>query len=252
MRLLRMNTDVIHCHDWQTGLLPLLLRHAEQRHGDVLAMRTVFTIHNLAFQGVFPLRTFYRTNLPDELMGIDGVEFYGQMNLMKAGILFADRVTTVSPRYAQEIQTPVFGCGLEGVVATRADDIVGLLNGVDSSVWNPATDALLPATYTVDNLKGKWRCREELLRRHGFDPEYTGPIFGMVCRLTTQKGVDLVLANREFFKRANVRLIVLGRGDPELERGLRELAAALPKRVALSTRLDESMSHLVTAGSDFS
>jgi starch synthase len=251
MRLLRMNADVLHCHDWQTGLLPLILRHAEQRHGDVLAMRTVFTIHNLAFQGVFPMRSFYRTNLPDELMGIDGVEFYGQMNMMKAGILFADRVTTVSPRYAQEIQTVEFGCGLEGVVATRAEDLRGLLNGIDSAIWNPATDVLLPATYTADDLGGKWRCRAELLRRHGFNPDYEGPVFGMVCRLTTQKGVDLVLANREFFKREDCLFIVLGRGDPALEKGLRELAQALPKRVALSTRLDEGMSHLVTAGSDF-
>ncbi len=251
MRLLRMNVDAVHCHDWQTGLLPLLLRHAEQRHGDILAMRTVFTVHNLAFQGVFPMRSFYRTNLPDELMGIDGVEFYGQMSMMKAGILFADRVATVSPTYAREIQTSEQGCGLEGVVATRADELRGLTNGIDRSVWDPATDTLLPATYTAKNLKGKWTCREELLRRHGFDPDFGGPIYGMVCRLTTQKGVDLVLANREFFKRENVRLIVLGRGEPELEKGLRELAAAMPKRVALSTRMDETMSHLVTAGSDF-
>lgn len=251
MRLLRMNADVIHCHDWQTGLLPLLLRHAEQRHGDILAMRTVFTIHNLAFQGVFPMRSFYRTNLPDELMSIDGVEFYGQMSMMKSGILFADKVTTVSPSYAREIQTAEFGCGLEGVVATRAEDLVGLINGVDTAIWNPATDKLLPATYTIKKLDGKWLCRAELLRRHGFDPEYQGPVFGMVCRLTTQKGVDLVLANREFFKREDCRLIVLGKGDPALEKGLRELAAALPKRVALSSKHDEGMSHLVTAGSDF-
>jgi starch synthase len=251
MRLLRMNADAVHCHDWQTGLLPLLLRHAEQRHGDILAMRTVFTVHNLAFQGVFPMRSFYRTNLPEELMGIDGVEFYGQMNFLKGGLLFADRVSTVSPTYAREIQTPEFGCGLEGVVAARADEFVGLLNGVDSAIWNPATDPLLPANYTIGDLQGKWTCRAELLRRHGFDPDYPGPVFGMVCRLTTQKGVDLVLANREFFKREDCRLIVLGKGDPELTRGLRELAQALPKRVALSTVLDEGMSHLVTAGADF-
>ncbi len=251
MRLLRMNADAVHCHDWQTGFLPLLLRHAEQRHGDLLALRTVFTIHNLAFQGVFPLRSFYRTNLPDELMGIDGVEFYGQMSMMKAGILFADRVTTVSPTYAREIQTPEFGCGLEGVIATRSEDLVGLLNGVDRTIWNPADDQLLPGPYSIADLKGKWTCREELLRRHGFDPDFGGPVFGMVCRLTTQKGVDLVLANREFFKREDCRLVVLGRGEPALEQGLRALAAALPKRVALSTKNDEAMSHLVTAGSDF-
>jgi starch synthase len=197
------------------------------------------------------MRSFYRTNLPDELTGIDGVEFYGQMSMMKGGILFADRVTTVSPTYAREIQTTEFGCGLEGVVAARAEDLRGLLNGIDSAIWNPTKDPLLPATYTPEKLKGKWTCREELLRRHGFDPDFGGPIFGMVCRLTAQKGVDLVLANREFFKRENVRLVVLGRGEPELEKGLRELAAALPKRVALSAKLDETLSHLVTAGSDF-
>jgi len=251
MRLLRMNADVVHCHDWQTGLLPLLLRHAEQRHGDVLVMHTVFTIHNIAFQGVFPMRSFYRTNLPEELMGIDGVEFYGQMSMMKAGILFADRVATVSPRYAQEIQTPEFGCGLDGVLATRAEDLVGLLNGIDTTVWNPATDEMLPAKYHAGDLSGKKICRTELLRRHGFDADFTGPVFGMVCRLTTQKGVDLVLANREFFKREDVRLVVLGAGEARLQEGLRELATSLPRKVALSTRNDECMSHLVEAGSDF-
>jgi len=251
MRLLRMNADVIHCHDWQTGLLPLLLRHAEQRHGDVLAMRTVFTIHNLAFQGVFPMRSFYRTNLPEELMGIDGVEFYGQMSMMKAGILFSDRVATVSPQYAKEIQTPEFGCGLDGVVATRAEDMVGLANGIDTRVWNPATDEMLPAKYSAADLAGKKKCRRELLARHGFDMEFKGPVFGMVCRLTTQKGVDLVLANREFFKREDVRLIVLGSGDVQLQEGLQELSTALPRKVVLSTRTDECMSHLIEAGSDF-
>lgn len=251
MRLLRFNADVIHCHDWQTALLPLLLRHAEQRHGDVLAMHTVFTIHNIAFQGVFPMRSFYRTNLPEELMGIDGVEFYGHMSMMKAGILFADRVATVSPQYAKEIQTPEFGCGLDGVVATRAEDIVGLLNGIDTKVWNPATDEMLPAKYSAGDLSGKQVCREALLTRHGFDSEFAGPVIGMVCRLTTQKGVDLVLAHREFFKREDVRLIVLGSGDARLQEGLQELASALPRKVALSTRQDECMSHLIEAGSDF-
>ncbi|CAM3117847.1 glycogen synthase GlgA [Rariglobus hedericola] len=251
MRFMELRADVIHGHDWQCGLLPLLLRHTEQRYGITLAMKTVFTIHNIAFQGVFPMRSFYRTNLPDELMGIDGVEFYGQMSMMKSGILFSDRVTTVSPRYAREIQTAEFGCGLDGVVMTRADDIVGLINGIDTDVWNPATDTLIPANYTVDNLTGKAGCRADLLKRSGFDPKFAGPVFGMVCRLTEQKGVDLVLANAEFFKKNDVRFIVLGSGDKELEAGLRELVAAIPSRVSLSARLDEGMSHLIEAGSDF-
>jgi starch synthase len=251
MRFLELSADVVHGHDWQCGLLPLLIRHAEQRYDLTLAMKTVFTVHNIAFQGIFPMRSFYRTNLPDELMGIDGVEFYGQMSFMKAGILFSDRVTTVSPRYAQEIQTAEFGCGLEGVVATRADDIVGLLNGIDTDVWNPATDTLIPANYTVDNLAGKAACRADLLKRCGLDPKFEGPVFGMVCRVTEQKGVDLVLANEEFFANHDVRLIVLGKGDKILEARLRELSAALPGKVAITTRLDEAMSHLVEAGSDF-
>lgn len=251
MRFLELSADVVHGHDWQCGLLPLLLRHTEQRYGVTLAMKTVFTIHNIAFQGVFPMRSFYRTNLPEELMGIDGVEFYGQMSMMKAGILFSDRVTTVSPRYAREIQTSEFGCGLDGVVATRSDDIIGLINGIDTDVWNPETDTLIPANYSADNLSGKAVCRADLLKRSGFDPKFTGPVIGMVCRLTEQKGVDLVLANAEFFRKHDVRLIVLGTGDKVLEAGLRELAATIPGKVFLSSRLDEGMSHLIEAGSDF-
>ena len=251
MRFLELKADVVHGHDWQCGLLPLLLRHAEQRYGITLAMKTVFTIHNIAFQGVFPMRSFYRTNLPDELMGIDGVEFYGQMNMMKGGILFADHVTTVSPRYAREIQTSEFGCGLDGVVASRSFDVVGLLNGIDTEVWNPATDTLIPSNYSADNLAGKAMCRADLLKRSGLDPKFSGPVFGMVCRLTEQKGIDLVLANAEFFKTNNACLIVLGTGDKKLEAGLREMVAASPGRVAMATRLDEGMSHLIEAGSDF-
>ncbi len=251
LRFLEFRADVVHGHDWQCGLLPLLLRHAEQRHEATLAMKTVFTIHNIAFQGVFPMRSFYRTNLPDELMGIDGVEFYGQMSMMKAGILFSDRVTTVSPRYAREIQTPEFGCGLDGVVGTRADDIVGLINGIDTDTWNPAKDALIPATYSATDLTGKAACRADLLKRNGFDPKFTGPVIGMVCRLTEQKGLDLVLANEAFFRTENVRFIVLGTGDKRFEEELRKLSALAPDRVALCARHDEAMSHLVEAGSDF-
>jgi starch synthase len=194
---------------------------------------------------------FHRTNLPDELYHIDGLEYYAQINMMKGGILFADRVTTVSPRYAQEIQTPEFGCGLDGVVQTRAEDIVGLLNGVDNSIWNPAVDALLPARYSAVNLAGKQVCRAELLKRCGFAADSKGPIFGVVARLTEQKGVDFILANRDFFTANDVRLAVLGSGDKRMEYDLRLLADKHPDRVFLSAKLDETMSHLIEAGSDF-
>jgi starch synthase len=251
IRLGDLQADVVHCHDWQAALLPVWLREVERRHGVTLALKTVFTIHNIAFQGVFPAKTFPRTNLPDELYHMDGLEYYSQINLMKGGILFADRVTTVSPRYAREIQTPEFGCGLDGVVQTRADDIVGLLNGVDNSIWNPAVDALIPARYSAVNMSGKQVCRADLLKRCGFAPEFKGPIFGMVARLTEQKGIDFVFANRDFFLSHDVRLVVLGSGDKRMEQELRELAQTAPQKIYLCARLDEPMSHLIEAGSDF-
>ncbi len=251
MRLADLQADIAHGHDWQAALLPLFLRDAERRHGQTLAMKTVFTIHNIAYQGLFPAATFARTSLPEEFNAMDGLEYYGQINLMKGGILFADRVTTVSPRYAQEIQTPEFGAGLEGVVQTRAEDIAGILNGVDTAIWNPAIDSLLPARYTAADLAGKQACRAALLKRCGLDGRFTGPVFGMICRLVEQKGVDLVLANKDFFLKENCRLVVLGAGSKRLEGELRDLAAQAPKRISLSARLDEAMSHLIEAGSDF-
>jgi starch synthase len=186
-----------------------------------------------------------------ELYHVDGLEYYSQINLMKGGILFADRVTTVSPRYAKEIQTPEFGCGLDGVVQARADDIVGLLNGVDSSVWNPAVDPLIPARYSVVNMSGKAICRAELLNRSGFVTECKGPIFGLIARLTEQKGIDFVLANRDFFLAHECRLVVLGSGEKRMEEELRDLATLAPQKIYLCAKLDEPMSHLIEAGADF-
>jgi starch synthase len=251
LRLADLQADVVHTHDWQAALVPLLLRVAERRHGLTLAMKTVFTIHNIAFQGVFPARVFPRTNLPDELNNIDGLEYYNQINFMKGGILFADRVTTVSPRYAQEIQTPEFGCGLDGVVQTRAEDIVGLLNGIDTTVWNPAVDPLLPSRYSGGDLAGKAACRRVLLETQGLDPKFKGPVFGMVCRLAEQKGIDLLLANEAFFLSQDCRLIVLGTGAARYEEALRDLSKRASGKVALSLALDEKMSHLIEAGADF-
>jgi starch synthase len=223
----------------------------ERRHGVTLAVRTIVTIHNIAFQGVFPMRFFNRTNLPEDLTGIDGVEFYSQMSFLKGGILYADRITTVSPRYAEEIQTPEFGCGLEGVVATRAEDLAGIANGIDTAVWNTATDKILPARYNASNLAGKRTCRIELLRRAASEPGFDGTVFGMVCRFAEQKGIDLLLENRAFFQQGAVRLVVLGSGEKRYEQAIREMAADSGGRVWVSNALDEPMSHLIEAGSDF-
>jgi len=251
MRLADLGADIVHAHDWPAALRPRLRRAAAPRFGVTLAMKTILTVHNIAYQGLFPAVFFPRTNLPEELNSVDGLEYYGQVNFLKGGILFADRVTTVSPRYAKEIQTPEFGCGLEGVVQTRVDDLSGLINGVDDAVWNPATDALIPARYSAANLGGKRACRSELLRQCGFDPLFAGPIFGMICRLAEQKGVDLVLANSDFFTGRECRLVVLGTGDKRLEGELRTLATESPATVFICARHDEAMSHLIEAGCDF-
>jgi starch synthase len=251
LRLADLQADVVHAHDWQAALLPLMVRDAERRHGVTLAMRTIFTIHNIAFQGVFPRTVFARTNLPEELNSMDGLEYYEQVSFMKAGLLFSDRVTTVSPRYAQEIQTPEFGCGLEGVVQTRAEDLVGLLNGVDTAVWSPASDELLPVRYSAGNMAGKQACRVELLKRCGMASDFAGPVFGIVARLTEQKGIDLVLANQDFFVKENCRLVILGSGERRYEEALRALVAMSGGKVSMTAKLDEAMSHLIEAGSDF-
>jgi starch synthase len=251
LRLAEIKADVVHCHDWQAGLVPVLLRAAEQRYDESLALSTVLTIHNIAFQGVFPHRAFELTNLPEDFYSVEGLEYYGQMSMLKSGIVFADRITTVSPTYAKEIRTAQFGCGLEGVINSRAADLIGLLNGLDGEVWNPATDGLLPANYSADDLSGKQTCRERLLERSGFDPEFDGPVFGIVARFAHQKGFDLILGVKDFFLEKPVRLILLGGGDPRYETAFRELVLAHPGRVSLTLGLNEGLSHLLEAGSDF-
>jgi len=251
VRQLGLQPDIVHGHDWHAALLPLLIREAEHRHGQALAVKTVFTIHNLAYQGVFPAAIFSQTNLPDELNTVEGLEYCGQVNLLKGGILFADRVTTVSPNYSKEIQTPEFGFGLDGVIQTRAEKIVGLINGVDTAVWNPVADASLPARYSANNLSGKKICRAALLRHCGFTADLTEPIFGIVSRFAAQKGIDLLLQNGSFFVNENCRLVMLGTGDKRYEDELRLLESYAPNKICLRSQFDEATSHLIEAGSDF-
>ncbi len=251
LSLIRFKADIVHCHDWQTALLPLLLRLDERRRGAFLAGKTILTIHNLAFQGIFPMRVFPLTGLPEELSGVDGLEYYGQVNFLKAGILFSDWISTVSPTYCREIQTPQFGCGLEGVLAKRKDDLFCQLNGIDYDVWNPEKDALLPATFSAKDLTGKEVCQKHLLKQLALKPKGKGPVFGMICRFAEQKGTELLRACIDFFVTNDCRLVILGGGDPEYERWLKELAKAHPERISVTTGMNEKLSHLIEAGSDF-
>lgn len=248
---IRFKADIVHCHDWQAALIPALLRFEEQRRGTLLAGKTILTIHNLAFQGIFPMRIFPQTGLPDELRGVDGLEFYGQVSFLKGGILFSDWISTVSPTYCREILTPEFGCGLEGVLATRKDDLFCQINGIDYDQWNPESDSLLPANYSAKNLSGKKKCQEVLLKQLKLKEKEAGPVFGMICRFAEQKGLELLRGCIGYLLSQDCRLVILGGGSPAYERWLRELAQAHPDKVSISTGMDEKLSHLIEAGSDF-
>lgn len=251
MRLLNLGADVIHCHDWQTGLLPLFVRAEEGKHEVTLALRTLFTIHNIAFQGVFPISVFKLTGLPDDLLGIDGLEYYGQLSMIKGGILFADRLTTVSPSYAVEILDTERGAGLDGVLASRGGDMSGLLNGIDQELWDPATDEALPFRFSGNDMAGKQQCRADLLNALRLDPSESAPVFSMVCRLTEQKGIHLFLRNAGFFARNDVRVVVVGTGEERFEEALHSLGRELGGKFAFLNGMDESIVRRVIAGSDY-
>lgn len=236
--------DILHAHDWQTALIPVLIK--ERR----LPFRSVLTIHNLAYQGNFWAPDFGLLNLPGDYFTAHGVEFFGQVNLVKGGILFADRVTTVSERYAREIRTPEFGAGLDAVVREHAHKLQGILNGADYRIWNPETDPLLPQKYSPTALEGKAGCREALLTKFELEPSPAGPVLAMVTRLAHQKGIDLLLPLIDRLLSHDVRLIILGEGDVGFERELGIASRRHAGRFAYHHVVDAALSHLVYAGAD--
>jgi len=240
---------VVHSHDWHAALAPVYLQAAAMRHRRRLA-GSVFTIHNLAFQGVFPMVVEPELGLPAEFFGMRRLEFYGQVSFMKGGLVHADRLTTVSPTYAREIQTEEQGCGLDGVLRERAGDLSGILNGVDPKVWSPATDAGIAALYSATSMGGKAACRTALQAEFGLAPQQEAPLFGIVSRLADQKGFNLVLAGLDELLGRGAQLVVLGSGDPALEAELRAAAAAHPAQVAVRFGYDEALAHRIVAGAD--
>lgn len=237
--------DLVHCHDWQTGLIPALL------HALPLRPATIFTIHNLAYQGLCDRATFLRLELPPALWHPDALEFYGQCALIKGGIRFADAVTTVSPTYAREIQTLEFGNGLDGLLRARAPVLSGILNGIDYRQWNPATDRFLTQRYDAERLDQKSANKQQLQREFGLAVEPDALLLGSVTRLTDQKGIDLAIdAFTQLALELPIQLAVLGTGEPELEAALRELMRAQPTRVAVRFGYDEALAHRVIAGLD--
>ncbi|WP_321822217.1 MULTISPECIES: glycogen synthase GlgA [unclassified Burkholderia] len=240
---------VVHGHDWHAGLAPAYLR-ADERETGTVAARSVFTIHNLAYQGVFPAHQFHETGLPPAFFDIDGVEFFGQYSFLKAGLYYSDKITTVSPTYAQEIQHTEQGCGLNGLLRQRAGDLHGILNGVDETIWNPAADRHLAVRYDETSLVGKSGCKTALQRATGLDVRRDALLFGVVSRLAEQKGLHLVLKMLPDIVRRGGQFALLGSGDPELEQAFTRAAEAHPGAVAVVIGYDESMSHRLIAGSD--
>jgi starch synthase len=239
--------DIVHCHDWHAGLAPAYLR-ADGGGGAVVP--SLFTVHNLAYQGFFPAGLFADLALPARFFAVDGVEFYGGLSFLKAGLFYADRLTTVSPTYAREIQSPAFGWGLDGLLRARADVLTGILNGVDPRVWSPESDALLPRGYSVDDAAaGKSAAKASLAQRLGL-AEDSAPLFGAVTRLTPQKGFDLLLAALPGLVDLGARLVLLGSGDGALEAGFAAAAQNYRGRVGVVLGYDEALSHLIIAGSD--
>ncbi len=240
--------DVVHAHDWTCALAPLYL-HQARATGHACA-RSVFTVHNLAFQGIFALALAGPLGIAPEHQGLDGVEFWGQMSMLKAGLQFADAITTVSPTYAREIQTEALGFGLDGVLRARAPALTGILNGIDTALWNPERDPWIAARYGVDTLERKADNRAALRVRCGLADAGATPLFGLVSRLTRQKGVDLVLAGAERLLAQGAQLAVLGSGDADLEHGLHALAEQRPGEVHVTLGFDEALAHQIEAGAD--
>lgn len=244
--------DVIHLHDWQTAVTALIVWHQRWREGWATAPRVCFTIHNLAYQGLFDANKFGLTNLPWDYFNHEGVEFYGQFNCLKAGIVYADLITTVSPRYAREITTAEFGCGLDGVLRNRQADLFGILNGVDYDEWDPSRDPFIGHNFSVTDMRGKVAVKLALQRELGLSISSSTPLFGIVTRLAPQKGLDILLAALvEVLPVLPMQFVLVGTGSRAIHNAFARLAQSFPDKVSANHGFDQALSHRVIAGCDF-
>ena len=244
--------DVFHGHDWQAGLVPMLLRTG-RAPAAVARMPSVFTIHNLAYQGVFDASWLPRLGFGWDLMRIDALEYWGRISYLKSGLMFSDIITTVSPRYAREIQTPEYGFGFDGILRYRANDVVGILNGIDYDQWDPARDPHIPEPYNADDIAGKRAAKRAVLERYGFrvdEAMLARPLVGMISRLVDQKGFDLIAQIADQFSMLEASFVLLGSGDRRHEDLWLGLAARHPDRIGAKVGFDEGLAHLIEAGAD--
>ncbi len=244
------NVDIVHCHDWQTGLVPLYLKHGmkgEGRHGKE---KTVFTIHNLAYQGRFSGHEYSYTNLPFSCFSVDCLEYYGDINCMKAGITASDYITTVSKSYAREIQTEAWGQGLHGVLTDHQARMRGILNGIDTHIWNPDTDKAIARTYSRKDLSGKRTCKQDLIERMKLKISPETPLIGIVSRLADQKGMDILAEAMESIMQMDVGFVLLGSGQDKYQDQCRKWVRQWPGRVSVRIGFDVRLAHQIEAGCD--
>ena len=250
-RYLPWKPEMVHVHDWQAGLVPLFIRDQKLHEGWSDAPHTCLTIHNLAYQGVFPASAYALTNLPPAHFTAQGVEFYTFMNCLKAGIEFSDVLTTVSPRYAREITTEMYGCGLDGVLRRRQSALVGILNGVDYEEWNTVENGHLKHIYSVEELRGKTENKAALQQEMNLPVDADVPLFSTVTRLVDQKGVDIQLAALQEMLPSKMQFVLLGSGAPAYEKAYADLQERFPGKVAVKIGFDHGLSHRIEAGADF-
>lgn len=251
IRMQPTRPDVVHVHDWPAALVPVYLRELAASDASLASIRTVLTIHNLAHQGLFPVETLAEVGLPDRYAAVDAMEFYGSVSWLKGAVLHADRVTTVSPAYAREVLTPEGGMRMDGVLRTNAKGFMGILNGVDPAVWNPATDPHLVTRYDAEDPSPKSRCKTDLQQKVGLPVRPEVPLLGLVARIDRQKGIDVLLGALPQLLRQDVQLVVQGSGDAALRESLRRAAAELPDKLVFTDAYDDALAHRIYGGSDF-
>lgn len=251
LKRLGWQPDIIHCNDWQTGLIPAYLKTLYADDPLFKNVKTIFTIHNMAYQGSFPFETFEKSNLPKDAFKAEGVEAYGKFNFLKAGLVYADTITTVSEKYAHEIcDSDEYGAGLNGLLHTRKKDLRGILNGIDTHIWNPLSDEHIFRKYDIKSIDAKVDNKRALLRKFGLAFEETTPVIGAISRLVEQKGFDLVLEVIEDLMKQKVQFVMLGSGDAELEKHFDKVQKKYPKQMGITFGYDEELAHMIEAGSD--
>ena len=251
LKLLYWQPDIIHCNEWQTALIPYYLKTVYADEEFFQGTKTVLTLHNLAYQGIFPLELAPQLGIEEKEAQPGGAfELNGQLNLLKGGILYADAITTVSERYAQEITTAEFGFGLEGVLKQRQKDLYGILNGVDYSVWNPETDRYLAAKYDAKSLDKKVENKKALCNQFKLPFQAETPLIGMVTRLVEQKGIDLVVDGIDELMKRDIQMVILGTGEEKYQTALKAAAEKYPEQLAVHFKFDEKLAHLIEGGAD--